>query len=78
MFFTVIGTLSATVFGIVTFNLVGYDGLAAHAWIDAVFWSLILSGGVVDYLRCRFCAKKAPDRFTALCLFTPCFNKTAP
>lgn len=55
MFPILFGLIFAMVFGLAAFFTYGVEGLIHYAWIDYVFWSLILGGVVVSLFEasCR-------------------------
>ena len=80
MFPMLFGMIAATLFGLVSYHTYGLEGLLHSPWINAVFWSLILTGGVVSLLdecnRCLPC--RLQKIFTrnhmldTLCAHKPC------
>jgi hypothetical protein len=38
-------------FGLMSFMVYGLDGLAHSAWIDTVFWSLIVTGMMISLMN---------------------------
>jgi hypothetical protein len=74
MFFALIGVSLATAFGLVAYSIYGPDGLTDNAWIESVFWWLIVTGAVAGYLerpiRCDLCHRFAV--LGPLCRVVPC------
>jgi hypothetical protein len=46
-----LGLILAMLFGLMSFMVYGLEGLANSAWIDTVFWSLIVTGMVISLIN---------------------------
>ena len=63
MLYLLTGFAAASLFGIASFSVYGYEALLDNAWISYVFWWLIGTGvllAAVDStlgLRCRVCRR---------------------
>ena len=63
MIYVLLGLVSATLFGFVSFSVYGYEALLNDLWIDYVFWWLIGTGVVLAALdsdfrfRCEMCRR---------------------
>jgi hypothetical protein len=76
------GLIAAMLFGLASYLTYGLEGLAHYAWIDTVFWSLILTGVVVtlagELNQCLPCKLKLRFKnnnwLETLCERTPCIN----
>ncbi|MCU7851689.1 MAG: hypothetical protein KZQ80_05685 [Candidatus Thiodiazotropha sp. (ex Monitilora ramsayi)] len=53
------GLILAMLFGLMSFAVYGLEGLTEYAWIDTVFWSLILTGASITLInevgQCMLC-----------------------
>ncbi len=74
-----LGLILAMLFGLMSFSVYGLEGLTEYAWIDTVFWSLILTGVAISLLnelgRCLTCRISRWFRISQLdhfCAETPC------
>ncbi len=77
MLYTLGGLAAASIFGIITFSLYGYEGLMNRIWIDYIFWGLIASGTLLSHiapwLKCLWC--RIGDTFKGygfICRGAPC------
>ncbi len=75
------GLILAMLFGLMSFAVYGLDGLTEQAWIDIVFWSLILTGIGISLInemgRCLACRLRVWLKFSALddyCTDLPCMK----
>ena len=46
-----LGLILAMAFGLMSFAVYGLEGLTQYAWIDTVFWSLILTGIFISMIN---------------------------
>ena len=46
-----LGLILAMVFGLMSFVVYGLEGLTEYAWVDTVFWSLILTGVFISLIN---------------------------
>ena len=46
-----LGLILAMCFGLMSFVVYGYEGLTHYAWIDTVFWSLIITGACISLIN---------------------------
>jgi len=74
-----LGLVLAMMFGLMSFMVYGLEGLTQYAWIDTVFWSLILTGASITLINevgqciaCRLRRLLNVSRFEAFCTETPC------
>ncbi|MCG7920840.1 MAG: hypothetical protein N0C81_05870 [Candidatus Thiodiazotropha lotti] len=58
-----VGLIMAMLFGLFSFMVYGLEGLIHYAWIDIVFWSLIVTGMMISLInelgRCLACRLKS-------------------
>ncbi|MCU7796372.1 MAG: hypothetical protein KZQ75_04495 [Candidatus Thiodiazotropha sp. (ex Myrtea spinifera)] len=45
------GLILAMLFGLMSFAVYGLEGLTEYAWIDTVFWSLLLTGTAITLIN---------------------------
>ncbi|MCU7844425.1 MAG: hypothetical protein KZQ93_11365 [Candidatus Thiodiazotropha sp. (ex Monitilora ramsayi)] len=76
-----LGLILAMLFGLMSFAVYGLEGLTEYAWIDTVFWSLILTGASITLInevgRCLACRIRRwlrLSRFEEHCTRTPCLK----
>jgi hypothetical protein len=76
-----LGLILAMFFGLVSFMVYGLEGLTQYAWIDTVFWSLIITGICISLinevgqcLACRIRGWLKLSRLHAFCAESPCSN----
>ncbi len=74
-----LGLVLAMMFGLMSFMVYGLEGLTQYAWIDTVFWSLILTGASITLInevgQCIVCRVRRLfniSRFETFCTETPC------
>ena len=74
-----LGLILAMLFGLMSFMVYGLEGLAQYAWIDTVFWSLILTGASITLINevgqciaCRIRARFNLNLFETFCTETKC------
>ena len=74
-----LGLILAMCFGLMSFLVYGYEGLVHYAWIDTVFWSLIITGACITLinevgqcLACRLRGWFKLDRFDQFCTSSHC------
>ena len=74
-----LGLILAMCFGLMSFIVYGYEGLTHYAWIDTVFWSLIITGACIslinevgECLACRLRGWFSFSRFDQLCARSHC------
>ncbi len=74
-----LGLTMAMLFGLMSFMVYGLEALTHNAWIDTVFWSLILTGIIVSLmnelgqcLACRMQRWFHTTRFESICDKTAC------
>ena len=74
-----LGLILAMLFGLMSFAVYGFEGLTQYAWIDTVFWSLILTGASITLInevgRCIACRIRRwfnLARFETFCTEVPC------
>jgi len=46
-----LGLILAMFFGLLSYSVYGLEGLTRYAWIDTVFWSLILTGIFISLIN---------------------------
>ncbi|MEJ2622201.1 MAG: hypothetical protein P8163_18710 [Candidatus Thiodiazotropha sp.] len=46
-----LGLILAMLFGLMSFMVYGLEGLSHSAWIDTVFWSLIVTGIMISLIN---------------------------
>jgi hypothetical protein len=75
------GLILAMLFGLMSFAVYGLEGLTEYAWIDTVFWSLILTGIGISLInemgRCLACRVRALLKLASLdeyCAEAPCMK----
>jgi hypothetical protein len=76
-----LGLILAMLFGLMSFAVYGLEGLTEYAWIDIVFWSLILTGVAISLINemgpCLTCRIHRWFRIPGLdefCTETPCMK----
>lgn len=76
-----LGLILAMLFGLMSFAVYGLESLTKYAWIDTVFWSLILTGASITLInevgRCLACRIRQWLRlpsFKEHCTRTPCLK----
>ena len=74
-----LGLILAMLFGLMSFMVYGLEGLIEYAWIDTVFWSLILTGTSITLLNevgqclaCRLRNWLRVSRFETFCTELRC------
>ncbi|MEJ2423549.1 MAG: hypothetical protein P8101_03665 [Candidatus Thiodiazotropha sp.] len=74
-----LGLTMAMFFGLISYLVYGLEGLTHYAWIDTVFWSLIVTGITVSLmnelgqcLACRIQRWFNTTRFESICNKTAC------
>ncbi len=74
-----LGLILAMCFGLMSFLVYGQDALTQYAWIDTVFWSLIITGACISLinevgqcLACRIQSWFKLTRFAQFCTQSPC------
>lgn len=74
-----LGLILAMLFGLMSYLVYGLEGLTQYAWIDTVFWSLILTGASITLinevgqcLACRLRKWLKSNRFEAFCSDSTC------
>jgi hypothetical protein len=74
-----VGLILAMLFGLVSFMVYGLEGLTEYAWIDTVFWSLIVTGACITMINevgqciaCRLHKWLKLKRFDSFCTELPC------
>jgi hypothetical protein len=74
-----LGLILAMLFGLISFMVYGLEGLSEYAWIDTVFWSLILTGACISLINevgqcfaCRIHNRLKLNRLESFCSELPC------
>lgn len=61
MIYTLIAVTTATLFSLIATGMVGgLEQVSSHRWIEAVFWSLIIGGALVDLIAPIFRKRVCP------------------
>jgi hypothetical protein len=78
-----LGLILAMCFGLMSFMVYGLEGLTQYAWIDTVFWSLIITGACITLinevgqcLACRIQRWFRLNRIAPFCNQSPCRKRT--
>ncbi len=78
-----LGLIMAMLFGMMSFMVYGLEGLTQYAWIDTVFWSLIITGACITLinevgqcLACRLNNLIRLSRLETYCTELPCNKST--
>ena len=78
-----LGLILAMLFGMMSFMVYGLEGLTQYAWIDTVFWSLIITGACITLinevgqcLACRLNNLIRLSRLEAYCTELLCNRST--
>jgi len=74
-----LGLIFAMLFGLMSYAVYGLEGLTHYAWIDTVFWSLILTGVAISLInemgQCLACRARRwikSARIETFCAQLPC------
>ncbi|MEJ2609323.1 MAG: hypothetical protein P8179_04345 [Candidatus Thiodiazotropha sp.] len=74
-----LGLILAMFFGLMSYMVYGLEGLTHYAWIDTVFWSLIMTGITISMINelgqclvCRIQGWLKITRFESICAKSPC------
>ena len=74
-----LGLILAMFFGLLSYAVYGLEGLTQYAWIDTVFWSLILTGIMISLInevgQCIACKARRwikLDWIEQYCVQLPC------
>lgn len=74
-----LGLIMAMLFGLMSYMVYGLEGLTQYAWIDTVFWSLIITGIMISLinelgqcLACRIQRWLKITRFESICSDSAC------
>jgi hypothetical protein len=74
-----LGLILAMSFGLMSFAVYGLEGLTQYAWIDTVFWSLIVTGVCISLINelgqciaCRVHRWFKLDALAKFCTQSPC------
>lgn len=74
-----LGLILAMLFGLMSFMVYGLEGLTQYAWIDTVFWSLILTGASISLINevgqciaCRIRQRFNLNLFEVFCSESDC------
>jgi hypothetical protein len=74
-----LGLILAMFFGLMSFMVYGLEGLTQYAWIDTIFWSLIITGASITLINevgqciaCRLRKRLKLNWFESFCTEAPC------
>ncbi|MES9850457.1 MAG: hypothetical protein ABW170_01325 [Candidatus Thiodiazotropha sp. L084R] len=74
-----LGLIMAMFFGLMSYMVYGLEGLTHYAWIDTVFWSLIITGIMISMINelgqciaCRIQSWLKITRFESICGESDC------
>jgi hypothetical protein len=74
-----LGLILAMFFGLMSFMVYGLEGLTQYAWIDTIFWSLIITGASITLINevgqciaCRIHNRLNLSWFKSFCTEAPC------